>query len=106
MEDVPSPPDPQGRPPDLQAESSDLGRDPSDPQGDPSGRQEGSLLGAGAIGFLTLGVAVAVSLVLGGAIGYLVDGWAGTSPLFTLLGLAFGIVIATLITINRVRTYL
>jgi F0F1-type ATP synthase assembly protein I len=64
------------------------------------------LLGAGAVGFLTLGVAVAVSLALGWAIGYLVDGWAGTAPVFTLLGLAFGIVVATLMTVNRVRKYL
>jgi len=49
---------------------------------------------------------VAVSLALGWAIGYLVDGWAGTAPVFTLLGLAFGIVVATLMTVNRVRKYL
>jgi hypothetical protein len=60
----------------------------------------------GAIEFLTLGIAAAVTLVAGGAIGYLVDGWAGTSPLFTLVGLASGIVAAVLLTISRVRKYL
>ena len=66
----------------------------------------GGLLGSGAVAFLTLGVAAAVSLVAGAGIGYLVDEWVGTSPLFTLLGLALGLVIATLMTIDRVRKYL
>ncbi len=63
-------------------------------------------LGAGAIAFLTLGIAGAAALVAGGAIGYLVDRWAGTSPLFTLLGLAFGVLVAVLMTVARVRKYL
>jgi F0F1-type ATP synthase assembly protein I len=60
----------------------------------------------GAIELLTLGLAGALSLVAGGAIGYLIDDWVGTSPAFTLVGLAFGIVVAVLMTVNRVRRYL
>jgi hypothetical protein len=109
MEDVPSPPDSPAEP-----SREDSSREPSRPgPAHPAGPGEsrpdpdhGTLLGAGAIGFLTLGVAVAASLAIGGVLGYLVDEWAGTSPLFTLVGLAFGIVIATLMTITRVRKYL
>ncbi|MGH9081518.1 MAG: AtpZ/AtpI family protein [Acidimicrobiales bacterium] len=63
-------------------------------------------LGPGAVAFLTLGVAWAVALAVGWGLGYLVDQWAGTGPIFTLLGLAFGVVLAVLITIDRVRKYL
>jgi F0F1-type ATP synthase assembly protein I len=56
--------------------------------------------------FLTLGVAAAGSLVAGGLIGYLVDDWAGTSPVFTLVGLGVGIVAAVMMTVARVRKYL
>ena len=65
-----------------------------------------SPLGPGAVAFLTLGVAGAVALVIGGAAGYLIDRWVGTSPLFTLVGLGFGVVLAVLMTIARVRKYL
>jgi len=63
-------------------------------------------LGPGAVAFLTLGVAGAVALVIGGAAGYLIDRWVGTSPLFTLVGLALGVGLAVLMTIARVRKYL
>jgi F0F1-type ATP synthase assembly protein I len=56
--------------------------------------------------FLTLGVTAAGSLVAGGLLGYLVDDWAGTSPLFTLVGLGVGIVAAVMMTVTRVRKYL
>jgi F0F1-type ATP synthase assembly protein I len=58
------------------------------------------------VAFLTMGVAVALSLVLGGLLGYLVDGWAHTSPVFTLVGLAFGVAVAVLLIVTRVRKYL
>ncbi len=60
----------------------------------------------GAIELLTLGIAAAVTLAAGGGLGYLIDGWAGTSPIFTLVGLAGGIVAAVLLTVTRVRKYL
>jgi F0F1-type ATP synthase assembly protein I len=78
---------------------------PPDPDDGPAPPDPPSL-GAGAIAFLTLGIAGAAALVAGGAIGYLVDHWAGTSPLFTLLGLAFGVLVAVLMTVARVRKYL
>ncbi len=63
-------------------------------------------LGPGAVAFLTLGIAAAVSLIAGAGIGYLVDEWAGTSPLFTLIGLGLGLVAAVMMTVTRVRKYL
>jgi len=63
-------------------------------------------LGPGAVAFLTLGVAGAVALVIGGGAGYLIDRAVGTSPLFTLVGLALGVALAVLMTIARVRKYL
>jgi len=63
-------------------------------------------IGPAAFAFLTLGVAWAVALAVGWGIGYLVDRWAGTSPWFGLLGLVFGLAVAVLMTIARVRRYL
>jgi F0F1-type ATP synthase assembly protein I len=79
------------------------------PQSDPGSSSPPpaeSPVSPGAIELLTLGLAGALSLVAGGGLGYLIDDWVGTSPVFTLLGLAFGIVVAVLMTINRVRRYL
>jgi F0F1-type ATP synthase assembly protein I len=77
---------------------------PQEPDEDPS--QQEPLLGAGAVAFLTLGIAWAAALAVGWGIGYLIDRWAGTSPVFTLVGLACGVVLAVLMTIARVRKYL
>jgi F0F1-type ATP synthase assembly protein I len=63
-------------------------------------------LGQGAVAFLTLGIAWAVALAAGWGIGYLVDRWAGTSPAFTLVGLALGVVLAVMMTVARIRKYL
>jgi hypothetical protein len=79
---------------------------PSDPDADSPPPKAGPPLAPGAIELLTLGMAGALSLVAGGAVGYFIDGWAGTSPAFTLVGLAFGVVVAVLMTIARVRKYL
>jgi F0F1-type ATP synthase assembly protein I len=84
--------------------------DDKNPSPDPDDGTEppehATALGPGAVAFLTLGVAGAVALAAGGALGYLLDQWAGTSPLFTLIGLALGVVMAVLMTIVRVRKYL
>jgi F0F1-type ATP synthase assembly protein I len=79
------------------------GSDPPPPSDPPSHL---SPVSAGAVELLTLGLAAAVSLALGGGIGYLIDRWAGTSPVFTLLGVAFGATAAVLTTITRIRKYL
>jgi hypothetical protein len=77
--------------------------DPSNPEeGDDSGR----LLSPGALAFLMLGLTVALCLVGGAAIGYLIDALAHTSPLFTLIGLAFGVVVAVASTVSTIRRYL
>ena len=49
---------------------------------------------------------MAVTILVGGALGYLVDRWLGTSPLFTLVGLVLGIAAAVLTAVARVRKYL
>jgi F0F1-type ATP synthase assembly protein I len=61
---------------------------------------------AGAVEFLSLGLSIAVLLAGGALLGYLVDRWLGTVPLFTLVGLALGIATAAFMTIARVRKYL
>ena len=58
------------------------------------------------IDFLTMGVSTALCLVLGGGIGYGIDALAGTSPILTFVGLAFGVVAAVLVTVTLVRKYL
>ncbi len=60
----------------------------------------------GAVEFLTLGLSIAVSLVVGALLGYLLDRGLGTVPLFTLVGLALGATAAVLMTVSRVRKYL
>jgi hypothetical protein len=79
---------------------------PPDRKDGPPGRGPNPPLGAGGVEFLTLGLSLAVVLVAGGALGWLVDRWLGTSPAFTLVGLALGITAAVLMTISRVRRYL
>jgi F0F1-type ATP synthase assembly protein I len=49
---------------------------------------------------------LAVTVLVGGALGYLVDRWLGTSPIFTLVGLVLGIAAAVVTAISRVRKYL
>ncbi len=80
--------------------------DPLHPPDDGSPLEPSPPLGPGAVAFLTLGVAAAFALVVGGAGGYLIDRSVGTSPLFTLVGLALGVALAVLMTIARVRKYL
>jgi F0F1-type ATP synthase assembly protein I len=53
-----------------------------------------------------MGVSSALCLVLGGGIGYGIDALAGTSPILTFVGLAFGVVAAVLVTVTLVRRYL
>ena len=79
---------------------------PSEPADGPSTPDRTPPLGPGAVAFLTLGVAWAVALAAGWGIGYLLDQWIGTSPVLSLVGLVFGLVVAVLMTIVRVRRYL
>lgn len=45
------------------------------------------------LGFvLTMGFSFAAAVVIGGVLGTLIDGWLGTSPLFTLILLGLGFV--------------
>lgn len=55
------------------------------------------------VDLMTLGFGGAVCLVLAGAIGYGIDSVAHTSPVFTFIGLAFGLLTAVLYTVSKVR---
>ena len=57
----------------------------------------------GIVDFLTMGLASALCLVLAGGIGFAVDTVAHTSPLWTFVGLGFGVVAAVLVTVSQVR---
>jgi F0F1-type ATP synthase assembly protein I len=80
--------------------------EPEDGAPDPPSPEPGSTLGPGAVEFLTLGLTLAVTILVGGALGYLVDRGLGTSPVFTLVGLVLGIVTAVLTAVTRIRKYL
>ncbi len=56
--------------------------------------------------FAVLGTACALAVIVAGGLGYLADGWAGTSPWLTLAGLAFGVTSAVLLAVHRLRPYL
>jgi ATP synthase protein I len=79
---------------------------PADSEDSPHPQNPGPAVGTGAVEFLTLGLTLAVTVLVGGALGYLVDRWLGTSPVFTLVGLVLGIAAAVLTAISRVRKYL
>jgi hypothetical protein len=83
-------------------------RDPSHPDVPPPGPESGSepRTAPGIIDFLTMGLASALCLVLAGGIGMGIDAIAHTSPLWTLVGLGFGVVAAVLVTVSQVRKHL
>jgi ATP synthase protein I len=72
----------------------------------PPSSREDRVLGPGAVEFLTLGLTVAVTLVVCAGIGFVVDRWLGTSPWFTLVGVVLGIAAAVMLTVSRVRRLL
>ena len=55
--------------------------------------------------FFWVGTACAIAIVAGGAIGYAIDDAAGTSPWFTVAGLAFGVLSAVLLAVNQFRKF-
>jgi F0F1-type ATP synthase assembly protein I len=54
---------------------------------------------------LGIGVANVVALGVGLGLGWFIDDRAGTLPLFTMLGLAVGIVLAGLVTWSEIRKF-
>jgi len=60
----------------------------------------------GLIDFLSMGVAGALCLILGGGIGVGIDAAAHSSPLWTFVGLGFGVVMAVMVTVSQVRKHL
>ena len=56
--------------------------------------------------FLTLGLRMATAIVVCGAIGYLLDDWLGTSPIFVLIGILLGVAAAVGQAVVTVRRYL
>ncbi len=57
----------------------------------------------GIIDFLTMGVASALCLILAGGIGVAIDVVAHSTPLWTFVGLGFGVVAAVAVTVSLVR---
>ena len=55
---------------------------------------------------VTLGSVMVGCLVGGCGLGLLVDAHFGTLPVFTLVGLGFGLISGAMITIQRIRHYL
>lgn len=53
-----------------------------------------------------MGLAAAVCVGLGILAGVLVDGALHTAPLFLLIGLALGLIVAAFSVIKQIRTYL
>ncbi|HTW09795.1 MAG TPA: AtpZ/AtpI family protein [Acidimicrobiales bacterium] len=59
----------------------------------------------GAAAYAGLGVACALCLLGGGALGWLADQAAGTIPLFLLVGLCLGAALAVLVVRSEFRKY-
>jgi F0F1-type ATP synthase assembly protein I len=55
---------------------------------------------------LGMGAATAAVLVVGGAVGWLIDSLLSTSPIFLLVGVAVGIIGACSYTIAQFRKYM
>lgn len=76
--------------------------EPASRQGPPEGRRNPP----NWLDFLTLGTSCALSIVLGGGLGYLLDSWLNTTPWLTFAGLAFGITSAVMLAVVRLRQFL
>jgi F0F1-type ATP synthase assembly protein I len=79
---------------------------PPEPEQGPGAPEPTSGSPAGAVEFLSLGLTWAVVLAAGAGLGYLVDRWLGTTPVFTLIGLVGAVVLDVCLTVVRVRKYL
>jgi F0F1-type ATP synthase assembly protein I len=55
--------------------------------------------------FFFVGTACALSVVVAGGLGYLLDSWLGTTPWITFAGLAFGITSAVLLAYANFRKF-
>ena len=53
-----------------------------------------------------LGLANALSLAAGLALGHVVDGWLGTAPVMVLVGMAFGLALGVVGSVLEIRRYL
>lgn len=60
----------------------------------------------GGFAFLNMGFAAAVMVALGVLLGLWLDGKFHTSPLFLLLGLALGLLMAAMSVVKQIKTYL
>ena len=56
--------------------------------------------------FLSMGLAAAVCVGIGLGLGILVDNALHTAPVFLLVGLALGLLVAALSVIKQIRSYL
>jgi len=76
----------------------------SDPEEPPRSEGPKPLPGVGA--FLSMGLAAAVCVAIGLALGLWVDSLLHTAPVFLLVGLGLGLAVAALSVIKQIRTYL
>jgi hypothetical protein len=77
-----------------------------DQQDDQGGGPDGGGSRSPGLGDLFwVGTACAISVVGGGALGYLGDQLAHTTPWLTFAGLAFGIASAVLLAVRQLRRY-
>jgi F0F1-type ATP synthase assembly protein I len=60
----------------------------------------------GGFAFLNMGFAVAVMVALGVLLGLWLDSKFHTSPLFLLIGLALGLLMAAMSVIKQIKTFL
>jgi hypothetical protein len=78
---------------------------PAESSAEPGDPAERPTIVASLGDFFWLGTACALSVVIAGAAGYLLDSWLGTTPWLTFAGLAFGIVSAVMIGYKALRRY-
>jgi F0F1-type ATP synthase assembly protein I len=74
-------------------------QEPSSPSGEPKPLP-------GTVAFLGMGLSAAVCVTIGVGLGLWVDSEFHTAPAFLLVGLALGLVTATLSVIKQIRSYL
>jgi F0F1-type ATP synthase assembly protein I len=71
-----------------------------------AGGEDGQKPSPGLLDLLAMGLSSALFIAAGVVSGVLLDDWVHTSPVFSFLGLALGVVAAIASTVRQVRKYL
>jgi F0F1-type ATP synthase assembly protein I len=72
----------------------------------PDGPGQGQSRGPTLVDLLTLGISAAVSVGIGFGIGWLLDSRLDTLPVYTMIGLALGVVLAVATVWAQMRKFL